>query len=549
MDFISHFKKLSILFLVCLFFVSFSAYLLDQSFTPPQGLEGRYYKNSNWEGKPEFSVSDPEISRKVLNSRLKGFSENRFSVVWNGFIVIEKSDNYTFTTSSDDGSRLYINGQLVVDNLGVHGFKEARGKIYLRAGVYPTAIYYFQAGGSYGIELFWSREGQPLASLPPDVLSPPPFNEQNYNIHRILNRFLFFLKFVWIGTLCYFVGTYLFRSTSRPGPFKKSLPRFLKKGFQNSLLLLCTVIVFLSGAEVFFRLAGIARIEPYRDQDWYGQYVRYNTKGFRDYEHPEEKPPGIIRILGIGDSYTFGMRVNFEDIYLTRLERMLNDQYPTRHYEVINMGVPGYNTLSERDLLEKQGLLYQPDLVIIGYVLNDAEHPRVKEPYTRKIKSLIGEESSYSKKLKEISYLYRQLYFLYIWGLLGKSVNQLDFLESLYSEETNPYLSYANQALAEMIQMVKQQNGNVLIALFPVFSLDRNEENRFTKARDLIQGICTQNGAVFTDTYPIFRDILKSGKAKRYWSTPFDAHPGKEAHGIIAEQIFKMIVAERLVAY
>lgn len=546
-------KKFHNLYLTGLCFISLGAYMLDQFWPLPRGLKGAYYANLNWRGDPQFVTLDPEISRDLLKDRSKGFSKNQFSVEWNGFIKIEKSEEYTFTISSDDGSWLYINNQLVVDNGGIHGLKTAKGQIYLEAGVYPIRIRYLQVGGYYQINLSWSQDGQPLENLPTSVLSSYPINYWGYMLHRGLDYFLIFLKFMWLGTLVCFFTTYLLKMFSvykyhfrwlKP---KRSFFIYIKRGIQNILLLLGSMLIFLLIAEGIFRLTGIARVEPYWDQDWYSQYAPLNSKGFRDYEHTEEKSPGTVRILGIGDSYTFGVRVKFEDIYLTQLEKMLNESYPARHYEVINLSIPGYSTLLERDLLKTQGLRYQPDLLIIGYVLNDAEHPRIREPYNQKIKKLLGKESFYSKRLRELSHFYRYFHFLYRWGLVGRNLSKLDYLESLYSEATNPYLPLANQALAEMIQLVKQQNGKVLVVVFPFFNVDPHEEERFIKARHLIQKICDQNGAIFLDTYPYFRHILKRGKAKHYWSTPFDPHPGKEAHRIFAEQIFKTIINKNLV--
>ncbi len=191
--------------------------------------------------------------------------------------------------------------------------------------------------------------------------------------------------------------------------------------------------------------------------------------------------------------------------------------------------------------------LYQPDLVIVGYVLNDPETAKVKEPYMRKVRNLLESESDFSKKLKEISHLYRYLHFLYYWGIAGGDLYYNDFLESLYSEKTNPYLSHTQQNLAEIIQLVKQHNGRVLIVLFPIFSLERTEEERFTKARNMLQEICDRHGAVFLNRYPAFREALKKGKAKRYWVNPFDSHPNREGHRIFAEKIFKTLVTEKWV--
>lgn len=100
--------------------------------------------------------------------------------------------------------------------------------------------------------------------------------------------------------------------------------------------------------------------------------VSTNSVGFRDGEHSIQKPPGVFRILGIGDSFTFGVGAEFEDTYLAVLERELNAR-PGSHprVEIIKAGVPRFYPETERILLEHYGLEYQPDLVIVGFTPND----------------------------------------------------------------------------------------------------------------------------------------------------------------------------------
>jgi hypothetical protein len=98
--------------------------------------------------------------------------------------------------------------------------------------------------------------------------------------------------------------------------------------------------------------------------------IKINSDGFRDREYSIEKPNNTIRIIVLGDSVTFGWGINVSDT-----ERMLNnDLNTTINFEVLNFGVPGFNTLEEIHLLEKKGLKYNPDVVIIGYVAGDAEN-------------------------------------------------------------------------------------------------------------------------------------------------------------------------------
>lgn len=106
-----------------------------------------------------------------------------------------------------------------------------------------------------------------------------------------------------------------------------------------------------------------------------GQPVSTNEHGFRGRGHPVEKPPGTVRILGLGDSIMFGYGVKDDELYLARLEERLNRECPQRKWEVINTGVPGYNTPIEVETLKVKGLRFQPDIVVIEFVGNDLHLP------------------------------------------------------------------------------------------------------------------------------------------------------------------------------
>ena len=95
--------------------------------------------------------------------------------------------------------------------------------------------------------------------------------------------------------------------------------------------------------------------------------VLVNSLGLRDREYPMEKPPGTYRILTVGDSVTFGYGVAVEESYPKQLEEMLSEY----GVEVINLGLGGYDTINEAARLESLGVGLQPDLVLVGYCLND----------------------------------------------------------------------------------------------------------------------------------------------------------------------------------
>jgi lysophospholipase L1-like esterase len=103
----------------------------------------------------------------------------------------------------------------------------------------------------------------------------------------------------------------------------------------------------------------------FEDNAWY----RINRDGIRDRDYPLVKPAGAFRIAAVGDSSTFGLGLELEDTWPKQLERELQRTDP--RVEVINFGVMGYNTPQEAEVIQDKVLKYSPDLIIIGYSLND----------------------------------------------------------------------------------------------------------------------------------------------------------------------------------
>ena len=85
-------------------------------------------------------------------------------VALDGYIEVERKGVYTFYTTSDDGSRLYIGNELVVDSDGLHGPKERPGKIALDAGPHRIRVAFFQHHG--GMVLSAEYEGPGIAKQP-----------------------------------------------------------------------------------------------------------------------------------------------------------------------------------------------------------------------------------------------------------------------------------------------------------------------------------------------------------------------------------------------
>lgn len=95
---------------------------------------------------------------------------------------------------------------------------------------------------------------------------------------------------------------------------------------------------------------------------------RLNSRGFKDVEFETRKPDGTFRILGIGDSFAFGV-VPYADNYLTLLEEHLAGR--GHKVEVLNMGIPGIGPEDYLALLVREGLELHPDLVLVSFFIGN----------------------------------------------------------------------------------------------------------------------------------------------------------------------------------
>ena len=147
---------------------------------PQNGLIGSYYDNPEWRGEPVFTHIEQQASLETYEvvSDSFNFPSENISISWNGWIRIDQERVYRFSTLSDDGSSIIINGEIVVDNGGYHGPKQASGEIFLSTGMHQININYFNGAGGDGFSAFWIDQTGEQAEIPPDILFSknfPPF--------------------------------------------------------------------------------------------------------------------------------------------------------------------------------------------------------------------------------------------------------------------------------------------------------------------------------------------------------------------------------------
>lgn len=97
-------------------------------------------------------------------------THDAFALMFTGHLLIDKPGKYNFFISSDDGSRFYIDGDLLIDNDGLHGMVEKKGSVKLTAGLHPIIATYFDNGGGDGLNMSWNGPGIKKQEIPTNVL-------------------------------------------------------------------------------------------------------------------------------------------------------------------------------------------------------------------------------------------------------------------------------------------------------------------------------------------------------------------------------------------
>lgn len=123
------------------------------------GLKGKYYNDI------EFSkVEDTRVDKVIYfnwgpDSPLPSIKQDYFSIEWNGYVRVDIDDVYWFFTKSDDGSRLWIDDDLIIDNWNPpHVSDELSVPVFLEKGLHKIKFKYFESEGYASVRLAWASD-------------------------------------------------------------------------------------------------------------------------------------------------------------------------------------------------------------------------------------------------------------------------------------------------------------------------------------------------------------------------------------------------------
>ncbi|MFC2174018.1 SGNH/GDSL hydrolase family protein [Acidobacteriota bacterium] len=266
-----------------------------------------------------------------------------------------------------------------------------------------------------------------------------------------------------------------------------------------------------------------------------------NTLGFRDRNYRIGKPTGFFRIAVIGDSFTWGHGVTAWDTYPKRMERALAGFNRSLQIEVPNCSQRGWNTVAELRALEKDVLLLEPDVVVVGFCLND---PEPSNPQDRD--ALLAEVKRHMPSSKLGANLYKwSSFYRFSFDRIENTRQRRAFLsyyQKLYDDDYSGWQACV-EALSGMQERLSAQDIRFSVVIFPVFDSPLKETYPYRALHDKIMDICAFRGIPCLDLLPFYEGIDPS----RLTVVPFtDPHPSEIAHRIASDAIIGFLKAEGL---
>jgi hypothetical protein len=139
-----------------------------------QGLKGEYFTNMTLTGAPVLTRTENVNFNWGGNAPDPALGADSFSVRWTGSISPLVSADYIFATNTDDGVRLWVAGELIIDNWTDHSAtRNSSAPVALQAGKwYGVKLEFYENGGDAVMELYWAGVGEPDQVIPVDFLSP-----------------------------------------------------------------------------------------------------------------------------------------------------------------------------------------------------------------------------------------------------------------------------------------------------------------------------------------------------------------------------------------
>lgn len=279
--------------------------------------------------------------------------------------------------------------------------------------------------------------------------------------------------------------------------------------------------------------------------------VRINDLGFRGRDFPRAKEPGVLRVLCVGDSYTFGEYVDDDATFPAALERKLREAGNSA-VEVINAGVNGYTITDEAAFLREKGFDLHPDAVVLGFVLNDltdlTRKVSSRENQRNAAKEISTSALSPLKALLRKTATYNLLFLMKARAVarMNMSPTQQELpidhlLHPPFDERTEALFQRYAAELASLAEDCRARDITLTLAVFPFY--EQVVEGASAEAQARLARIGADAGVKVVDLLEPFHRVGPT--AAELFLMPLDHHPSASGYEVAAREVGLALHAER----
>jgi lysophospholipase L1-like esterase len=302
--------------------------------------------------------------------------------------------------------------------------------------------------------------------------------------------------------------------------------------------------------------------------------VSINTFGFRGPEFASDREPGSLRVLGLGNSITFGSGLADHETYLARLEERMRAEQPDRRVEVLNAAMEGFTIRQYLPFLERVLPKVKPDVVILGAAFRDLHfHPRmgqlkgkidpeawraVKKKFDQTNMKVVHIDRApfkerLSRRTKNAIRRWRTAYVAYHLGeKLRNRIAPPSFIQwqtsFLSGEETEPIRARrveTKKTLATMRDLCDEHGAKLGFIAFPIYDQILRDYPRSTWPQILAEA-CEHHDLPYLDLLPAIREQYR--KDGRAIFLPYDGnHYSASCHDSMSAAVLAFLKSARLV--
>lgn len=300
------------------------------------------------------------------------------------------------------------------------------------------------------------------------------------------------------------------------------------------------------------------KLKPNIDALWGFSDIKINSKGLVGPEVDYARSGDVTRVLYVGDSVTFGFGLeSYDQSYPYVTERILHDEHHLET-ETINSGVGGYSPWQEHIFLKREGIKYSPDLIVVGFVLNDVTEKFSLTRFGGRETSfqLLGEAATpLARAMQQSAVLVFLRHLLYFYRLKDDFLASPDNVNSISVESLirNPDeekfkrpWEITLENLGRVLSLCKENDIPVAVIIFP-YTSQFEDQDKLSKPQRIIEEAVTSHGVPVLDLLPVLESQIESQGFELTDVFSDTNHPTALGHKIVAQKLVDFLQATALI--